>query len=195
MTKYHARDEADLGCIEGNSAFDRSTEGFEVSQVPKLISLAESATIASQRATQKKALPSQAKRPRAVSWRRLLIGKMLVISFLVVLTGVTYWGLSGGNGSFALPSVQQTTVHQIGDGEKDVLDSVEMTSFPDFPTEEERAVMARPPVITDKAIPSRVTLGQVIVQPELPVLTARRLVKPGEELPGGELRRDARTAR
>ena len=144
MTKYHARDEADLGCIEGNSALDRSTEGFEVSQVPKLISLAESATIASQRATQKKA-PSQAKRPRAVSWRRLLIGKMLVISFLVVLTGVTYWGLSGGNGSFALPSVQQTTVHQIGDGEKDVLDSLEMTSFPDFPTEEERAVMARPP--------------------------------------------------
>lgn len=195
ITKYHARDEADLDCIEGKPDLDRSMERCEVSQAPIMTSLPELGTIPSPRAVEKKLQRSQTGRLKAAGWRRLPIGKMLVTSFLVVLTGATYWGLSGGNGSSILPGVQETTVHQLDDGEKEFLDSLEMTSFPEFSMQDERAVMTRPPVIMEQVTPTRVTLGQVIVQPEPPVLTARRPAKSGEELPGGELRREVRTAR
>lgn len=189
MTDHRAEHEEGLVCVESNSGSDRPTQGLEVGQIPILISLPELATIASQRATEKKSLRSQTERLRTVSWRRVSAGKMLVTGFLVLLTVTTYWGLSGGSGSLSLPDIEQTTGQQAGDEEEGFLDPAAVTLFPEFSSQEEGEVVAQQPVITGLVIPGRIIPGQVIVQPSVPVLTARRPTDAPEKLTGEELPR------
>ena len=195
MTEQHAMHEGDLDCIAEKSGLDRSAQGSEVSQIPVLISLPELATIASQRATEKKSLRCQTKKLRPVSWRRVTAGKMLVSSVLLMLTMATYWGLTAGNGSFSLPDAGHKTVQQIGDQEQEILDPAEMLVFPESSSQQESELVAQPPVLTGQVTPGRVVMEQVIVQPKVPVLTARRMLKPGEELRDRELRTTTRKPR
>ncbi len=188
MTDHRAVHEEDLHYMEADSGSDRSAQVLEVGQIPILVSLPELATIASQRATEKKSLRSQTQRLRAVSWRRVSAGKMLVTGILLMLTVTTYWGLSGGNVSFSLPDTEQTTVQQAGDKEEDFLDPAAVTFFPEFSSPEESEV-AQPTVVPGLATPGRVISGQVIVQPSAPILTARRPAKLLEKLTEEELRR------
>ena len=188
MTDHRAVHEEDLHCVETDSGSDRSTQRLEVGQIPILVSLPELATMASQRATEKKSLRSQTQRLRAVSWRRVSAGNMLVVGILLMLTVTTYWGLSGANVSLSLPDAEQTTVQQAGDEEDDFLDPAAVTFFPEFSSQEGSEV-AQPPVVTGLAIPGRAISGQVIVQPSAPVLTARRPTKSLEKLTEEELRR------
>ena len=188
MTDHRAVHEADLHHMELDSDSDRSTQVLEVGQIPILVSLPELTTMASQRATEKKSLRSQTERLRAVSWRRVSADKMLVTGILLMLTVTTYWGLSGGNVSFSLPDVEQTTVQQAGDKEEEFLDPAAVSFFPEFSSPEESEIV-QSPVVTGLATPGRVIPGQVIVQPRTPVLTARRPSKSLEKLTQEELRR------
>jgi len=190
MTDHCARHEEDLQCVEAISRLDRSTQTPEVSQVPVLVSLPELATVASQRATEKKSLRSQTRRLRAISWRRNSAGNMLVVGILLMLTMTTYWGLSGGNASLSLPDAEQTTVQQKGNGQEDFVDPAAVTFVQDF-SGEEGSEIAQPPVVPEVAIPARVIARQVIVQPLDPVLTARRQAKSLEKLTEEELRRSS----
>ena len=114
MTDHRTMHEEDLQYVEADSGSDRSTQILEIREIPVLVSLPELATMASQRATEKKSLRSQTRRLRAISWRRTSAGNMLVVGILLMLTMTTYWGLSGGNASLSLPDAEQTTVQQAG---------------------------------------------------------------------------------
>lgn len=190
MTDHRARHEEDLQCVEAISRLDRSTQTPEVSQVPVLVSLPELATVASQRATEKKSLRSQTRRLRAIRWRRISAGNMLVVGILLMLTMTTYWGLSGGNASLSLPDAEQTTVQQEGNEQEDFLDPAAVTFVQEF-SGEEGSEVAQPPAVPEVAIPARVIARQVIVQPIDPVLTARRQAKSLEKLTEEELRRSS----
>ena len=190
MTDHCARHEEDLQCVEAISRLDRSTQTPEVSQVPVLVSLPELATVASQRATEKKSLRSQTRRLRAIRWRRISAGNMLVVGILLMLTMTTYWGLSGGNASLSLPDAEQTTVQQEGNEQEDFLDPAAVTFVQEF-SGEEGSEVAQPPAVPEVAIPARVIARQVIVQPIDPVLTARRQAKSLEKLTEEELRRSS----
>lgn len=181
MTEHHAVDEKALDRVESDSRSDRSTQALEVGQIPILVSLPELATVASQRATEKKSLRSQTKRLRAVSWRRVSAGKMMVTGILLILTVTTYWGLSGGNGSLSLPDIEQETVQQAGGQEEVFLDPAAVTFSAEFSSQEGDAVV-QPPAVTGLAAPGQVISGQVIVQPIAPVLTAGRPTKSLEKL-------------
>jgi len=181
MTEHHAVHEEDLDCGESGSRSDRSTQVREIGQIPILVSLPELATVASQRVTEKKSLRSQTKRLRAVSWRRVSAGKMMVTGILLMLTVATYWGLSGGNGSLSLPDNEQKTVQQAGGQEEYFLDPAAVTFSSEF-SSRKGSVVVQSPVVTGLATPGQVVSGQVIVQPIVPVLTARRPVKSLEKL-------------
>jgi len=191
MPEYYARNGAELGCSADRSVLERSAEGCEVSQA----SLPELTKLARQRSAEARPRRSGAAWFRTVCWRRIPISEMLVTSFLLALTAATYWALSGGNSLFSLPGDQQTMVPQVERQEREFLALEELTSFPDFAAQEAREAMPLVPGMTSQATSNRITLGQVIVQPELPALTARRPVKSGKELSDGELRRDLRPTR
>ena len=176
MTEHHAVDEQALDCVESDSRSDRSMPALEIGQIPILVSLPELATVASQRATEKKSLRSQTKQLRAVSWRRVSAGKMMVTGILLMLTVTTYWGLSGGNESLSLPDTGQETVRQPEEQEEVFLDPAAVTFSSEFSSQEGGTVV-QPPVVAGLATPGQVISGQVIVQPIGPVLTARRPTK------------------
>ncbi len=194
MTDHRSRHEEDLQYVEADSGSDRSTQLLEVPEIPVLVSLPELATMASQRATEKKSLRSQTQRLREISWRRISAGNMLVVGILLMLTMTTYWGLSGGNASLSLPDAEQTTVQQAGQEQADFLDPVVVTFSSEF-SPQEGSEVAQPPVVTGLATPGRAISGQVIVQPSAPVLTARRPTKSLEKLAEEELRRATQVPR
>jgi hypothetical protein len=190
MTDHRTMHEEDLQYVEADSGSDRSTQILEVREIPVLVSLPELATMASQRATEKKSLRSQTRRLRAISWRRTSAGNMLVVGVLLMLTMTTYWGLSGGKASLSLPDAEQTTVQQAGNEQADSLDPAAVTFVQDF-SGEEGSEIAQPPAVPAVAIPARVIARQVIVQPLDPVLTARRQATSREKLTEEELRRSS----
>ena len=112
----------------------------------------------------------------------------MVTGFLLMLTVATYWGLSGGDIPLSLPDADSRTVQQAGGQEEEFLDPAAVTFSPEFSSQEGNEV-TQPPVITGLATPGQVIPGQVIVQPSVPILTARRPSNPLEKLTEEELPR------
>ena len=163
-----------------------------VDQVPVLVSLPELATQANQRAQEKESLRVQSGRLRKLNWRRLSVGftgKVTVVGIMLMLTFGTYWGLT--NQKFRLITLGANP--EIIEARQDVStpDTLHLTFQEELSMEsvfvEEIRSDADLPKVTEsestgllgRHAPARV--GQLIVQPVDPVLTARRKVSFQEE--------------
>jgi hypothetical protein len=156
-----------------------------VDQVPVLVSLPELATPASQRALDKESLRLQVGRLRKLNWRRLsasFTGNVTVVGILLVLTLATYWGLTSKDFRFVKPGGSLETIE--ARQEMPTPDTLRLTFQEELSMEPVLGEESRPDVDLSKVTepePTRLLgrhdparVGQLIIQPVDPVLTARR---------------------
>jgi hypothetical protein len=163
-----------------------------VDQVPVLVSLPELATQATQRAQEKESLRLQSGRLRKLNWRRLSVGftgKVAVVGIMLVLTLATYWGLTSQELRLVMPGANPEIIEARQNVSKP--DTLHLTFQEELSMESVFMEAARsgPDLLKvteleSTGLPGRhapARVGQLIVQPVAPVLTARRKVLFQEE--------------
>ena len=192
MTHQHASVDKAAHLATVQSPGEASTATSMVDQVPVLVSLPQLATPASQRAQEKESLRLQAGRLRKMNWRRLSVGftgNVTVVGILLVLTLATYRGLTSKDFRFFMSGDNPETI----EARQDVStpDTIRLTFQEELSMKPVLGEEARPDVDLSQVAEPEPTgllgphaparLGQLIVQPIDPVLTARRKVSFQEE--------------
>ena len=185
MTHQHPAVDKGSHVATVRSPGEASAATSMVEQAPILVSLPELATRANQRAQEKESLRLQAGRLRKLNWRRLsagFTGNVTVVGILLVLTLATYWGLTSEDFRFVKPGGSLETIE--ARQEMRTPDTLRLTFQEELSMESVLGEEARPDVDLSKVTepePTRLLgrhdparVGQLIIQPVDPVLTARR---------------------
>ena len=187
MSHQHASVDNESQLVTVQTPDEPSVAASMVDQVPVLVSLPELATRANQRAQEKESLRLQSGRLRKLNWRRLSVGftgKMAVVGVMLVLTLATYWGLTSQELRLVMPGANPETIEARQDVSKpDTLHltfqeelSMESVFMEEVRSEADllKVTESESTGLLERHTPARV--GQLIVQPVDPVLTARRKV-------------------
>ena len=192
MNHQHAIVDNESHLVTVQSLAERPVAASMVDQVPVLVSLPELATRANQRAQEKESLRLQSGRLRKLNWRRLSVGftgKAAVVGIMLVLTLATYWGLTSPELRLVMPEANPEIIEARQDVPKP--NTLHLTFQEELSMKPVIGEEARPDVDLSQVAEPEPTgllgphaparLGQLIVQPIDPVLTARRKVSFQEE--------------
>jgi len=185
MNHQHATADNESHEVTVQSLAERPVAASMVDQVPVLFSLPELATRANQRAQEKQSLRLQSGRLRKLNWRRLPVGftgKAAVAGIMLVLTLATYWGLTSPELRLVMPSANPEIIEARQDIPKP--DTLHLTFQEELSMESvfmeetgadtdlSKVTASESTGLLGRHAPAR--MGQLIVQPVDPVLTARR---------------------